>query len=102
MCFSIEKSMAEFGDKVSDEQKETINTQIAKVREAIKNGNIDDVVSSQKELENIWNPIVSEIYKSQTPENGGDATNQFSNIFGGSGNPFAGGNFGTTNNPFAK
>lgn len=102
MCFSIEKSIAEFGDKVSDEQKETINTQIAKVREAIKNGNIDDVVSSQKELENIWNPIVSEIYKSQTPENGGDAMNQFSNIFGGSGNPFAGGNFGTTNNPFAK
>lgn len=102
MCFSIEKSMAEFGDKVSDEQKETINTQIAKVRETIKNGNIDDVMSSQKELENIWNPIVSEIYKSQTPENGGDAMNQFSNIFGGSGNPFAGGNFGTTNNPFAK
>lgn len=102
MCFSIEKSIAEFGDKVSDEQKETINTQIAKVRESIKNGNVDDVVSSQKELENIWNPIVSEIYKSQTPENSGDATNQFSNIFGGSGNPFAGGNFGATNNPFAK
>lgn len=102
MCFSIEKSMNEFGDKITNEQKESINTQITKIREAIKNDSLDEVVSLQKELENIWNPIVSEIYKSQTPENSGDAMNQFSNMFGGSENPFAGGNFGPTNNPFAN
>lgn len=102
MCFSIEKSMNEFGDKITNEQKESINTQITKIREAIKNDNLDEVVSSQKELENIWNPIVSEIYKSQTPENSGDTMNQFSNMFGGSENPFDGGNFGQTNNPFAN
>ena len=105
MCFGIEKSMNEFGDKITNEQKESINTQITKIREAIKNDNLDEVVSSQKELENIWNPIVSEIYKSQNTENvdESNAMNQFTEMFGGnSKNPFGGGSFGQTNNPFAN
>ena len=105
MCFSIEKAMEEFGDKITDEQKTTVNDKITSVKEAIKSGDVEAVTNSQKELENVWNPIVSAIYATQNGADGSDAMNQFSNMFGGTesnNNPFAGANFDTKNNPFAK
>lgn len=105
MCFGIEKAMEEFGDKITDEQKTTVNDKITSVREAIKSGDVDAVTNSQKELENVWNPIVSAIYATQNGADGSDAMNQFSNMFGGTesnNNPFAGANFDVKNNPFAK
>ena len=105
MCFSIEKAMEEFGDKITDEQKTTVNDKITSVKEAIKSGDVDAVTNSQKELENVWNPIVSAIYATRNSADGSDAMNQFSNMFGGpdsNSNPFAGANFDAKNNPFAK
>lgn len=105
MCFGIEKAMVEFGDKITDEQKTIVNDKITSVREAIKSGDVGTVTNSQKELENIWGPIVSAIYSTQNGVDGSDAMNQFTNMFGGAesnNNPFAGANFDTKNNPFAK
>ena len=105
MCFGIEKAMGEFGDKITDEQKTIVNDKITSVREAIKSGDVGAVSNSQKELENIWGPIVSAIYATQNGVDGSDAMNQFTNMFGGAesnNNPFAGANFDTKNNPFAK
>lgn len=110
MCFNIEKAMETFNDKITDEQKTTINDKISIVREAIKNGDVDAVTNSQKELEDAWGPIISAIYASQNNSEGNDAMNQFSNMFGGGfsgpdtngGNSFAGANFNPQNNPFSK
>ena len=60
----------------------------------------DAVETAKKDLEAVWFPIAEEIYKSQAPE-GGENAADMSNMFGG-GNPFAGGGFDPSNNPFAK
>ena len=62
--------------------------------------NVDAVETAKKDLEAVWFPIAEEIYKSQAPE-GGENAADMSSMFGG-GNPFAGGNFDPSNNPFAK
>jgi molecular chaperone DnaK len=104
LCFSIEKAMEEMADKITDEQKTILNEKIAAVRAMIGADNMEALDNAQKDLESVWMPIVSEIYKSQTPTD--DVMSQFNNMFGGGNNandnPFASANFDPKNNPFAK
>jgi molecular chaperone DnaK len=104
LCFSIEKAMEEMTDKITDEQKTILNEKIAAVRAMIGADNMEALDNAQKDLESVWMPIVSEIYKSQTPTD--DVMSQFNNMFGGGNNandnPFASANFDPKNNPFAK
>ena len=104
-CFSVEKAVNEFGDKVTDDEKTTITEKIEALKTAIKGGNTDSVESAQKELETVWFPITERIYKSQTDvTNGTPDTNQFmSDLMGNSKeNPFGGAQFDASKNPFAK
>ena len=105
LCFSIEKAMEEMADKITDEQKTILNEKIAAVRAMIGADNMEALDNAQKDLESVWMPIVSEIYKAQAP-NGGENVDmsQFKDMFGGDtpNNPFAGGNFDPKSNPFAK
>ena len=104
-CFSVEKAINEFGDKVTDEEKTTVTEKIEALKAAIKDGNADSVASAQKELETVWFPITERIYKSQTDAtNGTPDTNQFmSDLMGDSKeNPFGGAQFDASKNPFAK
>ena len=96
-AFMLEKTLDELGDKITEEQKNSVTEKITSLREALKTNELDKVESAQKELENVWNPIAEEMYKSQTP-NDGAANPDMSNMFGGA-NPFAGSG---DNNPFAK
>ena len=92
-AFMLEKSLEEFGDKVTEDEKNTITEKINALKDAVKTNDIDIIEKTQKELESLWNPIMENIYKSQMPNNDNQTTD-FSNIFG-SNNPF-----GDMNNPF--
>lgn len=103
-AFSIEKAIEGLGDKITDEQKNSITEKIKSLREAIKADNYDEVKSLKSEIESLWNPIAEEIYKSQTQTDGttdssnfGNGSNPFGDAFGQN-NPFGTGG----NNPFAK
>ena len=104
MCFGIEKAMDELGDKITEEQKSEVTTKITAVKDAINEKNVEKVKTTQKDLEDVWGPIINSIYSSQAPND--DAMSQFNNMFGGGNNandnPFAGANFDAKNNPFAK
>ena len=103
LCFSIEKAMEEMSDKITDEQKTSINEKIDAVRAMIEADNIDALENAQKDLESVWSPIITEIYKSQTPNEGENVDmNAFKDVFTNGNNPFANGNFDPKNNPFAK
>jgi molecular chaperone DnaK len=103
LCFSIEKAMEEMSDKITDEQKASINEKIDAVRAMIEADNIDALENAQKDLESVWSPIITEIYKSQTPNEGENVDmNMFKDAFTNGNNPFANGNFDPKNNPFAK
>jgi molecular chaperone DnaK len=95
--FGVEKAMSEMGDKITDEQKTSINGLISTLRDAVKEQDLDKVNEAKKALENAWNPIMEEIYKSSA-SNGGEQGGGTST----SGNPFAGFDFNPSNNPFAK
>ena len=95
--FGVEKAMNEMGDKITDEQKTSINSLISTLRDAVKEQDLDKVNEAKKALENAWNPIMEEIYKSSA-SNGGEQSGGTST----SGNPFAGFDFNPSNNPFAK
>lgn len=99
-AYSIEKAIEELSDKITEEQKTAINEKLENLRAMIQADNADAVETAKKDLEAVWFPIAEEIYKSQAPE-GGENAADMSNMFGG-GNPFAGGNFDPSNNPFAK
>ena len=104
MCFGIEKAMDELGEKITEEQKSEVTTKITAVKDAINEKNVEKVKTTQKDLEDVWGPIINSIYSSQAPND--DAMSQFNNMFGGGNNandnPFAGANFDAKNNPFAK
>ena len=103
LCFSIEKAMEEMSDKITDEQKTLLNEKIDALRAMIGADNMDAIENAQKDLESVWSPIITEIYKTQAPNE--DATidaNTFADAFGNGNNPFAGANFDAKNNPFAK
>jgi molecular chaperone DnaK len=90
LAFSIEKSMNELGDKITDSDKDEIKPLIEKVKEAVKEKNTEKAESSRKELEEKWGTIMQRIY---TPQSCSTA-NPFGDAFGGA-NPFNGGD-----NPF--
>ena len=99
-AYSIEKALEELSDKITEEQKTAVNEKLENLRAMIQADNADAVETAKKDLEAVWFPIAEEIYKSQAPE-GGENAADMSSMFGG-GNPFAGGNFDPSNNPFAK
>ena len=85
-AFTIEKSMTELGDKISDSDKEEIKPLVEKVKDAVKEKDLQKAESAQKELEEKWAPIMQKMYQSQQ----GQQTN--TNPFG-NGGPFEGFNF---------
>lgn len=95
MAFSIEKTLNDMEDgKVDEETKKKIQEAIDKVREAVKEQDLEKVESAQKELETVWSPVVAEMYKSASGSTVGETGTPFDFK-----NPF---NFGDMkNNPFA-
>ena len=82
-AFSIEKSMNEMNDKVSDSEKEDIKKVIDELKKAVSERNIENCDKYKKELEEKWAPIVQRMYQSQS----GNTT---SNPFNFAGSPFEG------------
>ena len=99
-AYSVERALEELSDKITEEQKTAVNEKLENLRAMIKSESIDAVETAKKDLEAVWSPIAEEIYKSQAAEGGANGSDT-SNTFSG-GNPFAGGNFDPSNNPFAK
>lgn len=99
LCFSIEKSMKDNADKVTDDDKKHIEEAIAKVREEAKGNELQKIKDAVEALNKAWEPVVKKIYP-----NGGPSANgqpqftkeqmeemmkdpKFAQMFGGN-NPF--------------
>ena len=92
-AFMIDKAMKDMPDgKLTEEQKTSVTEKISLLREAVKSGDAESSEARRKELEDVWNPIMGEMYQSQS---GGTQGNPFD----AANNPFN--NF-TGQNPFAK
>jgi molecular chaperone DnaK len=76
--FSVEKSMEDFKDKITEEEKKELTPLIETLKKAVEEKNVDAIKTAKKALEGKWYPVIGRI-------NGGNT---------GGANPFGG--FGGT------
>ncbi len=62
MCNSIEHSIKDMGDKITEDDKIKINDAILKAKESLKADKINDVTSANEMLIKVWEPIVTKLY----------------------------------------
>ena len=103
LCDQIERAIKDASDKLTEDDKKSVDEAIVKVREVIKSDNIDEIKTALESLNNVWGTLVTKIYPQQTAPNGQqfsaedmekmknnpDFMNQFSQMFGGQ-NPTGG------------
>ena len=63
LCYSIEKSLKDYGDKVSAKEKEDIEKKLKETREAIKSKDIANIKKTQEELTKASHKLAEEVYK---------------------------------------
>lgn len=67
--FQNEKLLNELGEKMTDEEKASVNTVLDKMREAVKGKKFEDIKSLDEELAKVWQPISMRIYSEQAQQN---------------------------------
>ena len=76
MVFQCEKSLGEFGEKVSEAEKASVTEKIEALKEALKGDNIEIIKAKQQELESEFQQIATKVYQEaaqqQQAEGGAD------------------------------
>ena len=65
LVFGIEKSLKENENHISDEQKSQISTLLEEIKGLVKEKKVDKAKTKVEELQKIWEPIITEIYKKE-------------------------------------
>ncbi len=68
MVYQMKKSMTEFGDKVTAEDKEKVEPKIAALEEALKGTDIEAIKKAKEELQNAFYEVAGKVYQA----NGGN------------------------------
>lgn len=63
LVFQTKKQLEEFKDKISGDLKSRIETQVGKLEEAIKGGNITDIKTEMEALNKAWNEAATQMYQ---------------------------------------
>ncbi len=69
MVFQMKKSLADFGDKVSAEDKAKVEPKITALEEALKGSDLEKIKTAKEELQNAFYEVAGKVYQA----NGGDA-----------------------------
>ena len=65
MVYQTEKSMNEFGDKVTDADKAAVNPKLDALKEALKGTDTEAIKKAQEELQTAFYAVAERIYKEQ-------------------------------------
>ena len=74
MIYTTEKTVADFGDKLSDEEKANITTNVDALKEALKGEDIEAIKQKQEELQKAVYAVSEKIYKATQGANGAEGT----------------------------
>ena len=66
--FQNEQMIEQFKDKLTEDDKSTIQTKIDALKEAIKNNEVDKFESLEKEITDAWQSFSAKIYGQQNTE----------------------------------
>jgi molecular chaperone DnaK len=67
LLYTTEKSLRDFGDKISQKERADIETGINDLKQAIKDKNVDRIKSKMEELTRASHKLAEEIYKQASP-----------------------------------
>ncbi len=70
MIYTTEKTVADFGDKLSDEEKANINSGVEALKEALKGEDIEAIKQKQEELQKTVYAVSEKIYKATAETQG--------------------------------
>lgn len=75
-AFSIENMLSDenMSSKIEESKRTELESNVKELHEAVNNKDISKVEELQKKLSEIWNPIVSELYKAQQETNSEQTT----------------------------
>ena len=77
LCNSVEKALADAPvDKVAEDEKKSVLDAVAKVRDAVKTGDLDKIKSETAAMMKVYEPVVSKLYAGAAGS--GDGTPKFS------------------------
>ncbi len=65
MVYQTEKSMNEFGDKVTQADKDSVNPKLEALKEALKGTDVEAIKKAQEELQTAFYAVAERIYKEQ-------------------------------------
>ena len=65
MVYQTEKSMNEFGDKVTQTDKDSVNPKLDALKEALKGTDVEAIKKAQEELQTAFYAVAERIYKEQ-------------------------------------
>jgi molecular chaperone DnaK (HSP70) len=70
VIFTTERTMEEQKDKISDDDKKTLNGLIEKMKSAVKDKNGDEIDKVEKDINDVWNKLAETLYKPSNASNG--------------------------------
>ena len=76
LVFQSEKALGEIGDKISAEEKATVQAEIDKVKDALKTEDTDKIKAATDELEKKFGEIATKMYQQAQPQGTPDAGTQ--------------------------
>ena len=76
LVFQSEKALGEIGDKISAEEKATIQTEIDKVKDALKTEDTEQIKAATDELEKKFGEIATKMYQQAQPQGAADGAGQ--------------------------
>ena len=90
MVYQSEKTIKDLGDKLSADDKSSLQTKIDALKESLKGDNIEDIKAKQKDLEEKFYEISAKVYQQNAPQ--GDPNAQGTGCDGNCGNCGGNGN----------
>jgi molecular chaperone DnaK len=74
LIHATRKTVDESGDKLSEEEKNSVEVAVKSLEEAVASENVESIESSTKNLNDVLTPLTQKLYKQDNPE-GEDVTN---------------------------
>jgi molecular chaperone DnaK len=73
LAYSTERTLRESGDRISETDRQSVDSALSELREALKGDDLDRIRSARESLEQAWGPVASSLYSQQQTAGAGAA-----------------------------
>ncbi|GAC1318828.1 MAG: molecular chaperone DnaK [Chloroflexota bacterium] len=73
LAYSTEKTLKESGDRISESDKQSVETALSGLRDALKGNDAAQIRSARENLEQVWAPIATSLYSQAGADSGAAA-----------------------------